>query len=120
MKDTACENCPFKKMGFDQCPNYIETLWHEKDNAQPVIIKDCAPKRTLLMVQELYNRTYGLQVQISQGEKEIGEMRTAVTRLLEMIKYMEDQKQIENSGKSKFQRHLSSMKSDGEEYQRIE
>jgi hypothetical protein len=120
MKDTACENCPFKKMGFDQCPNYIETLWHEKDNAQPVIVKDCAPKRTLLMMQELYGRTFALQQQINQAENEIGGQRGAITKLYEAIQYVEETRQQENSSKSKLIKHLSSMKTDGEEYKRVE
>ncbi|MES2409031.1 MAG: hypothetical protein V4509_01880 [Patescibacteria group bacterium] len=113
MKDTACENCPFKKMGFEQCPNYIETLWHQKDESQPVIIKDCAPKRSLLMVQELYNRTFALQQQINQSETEMGQMRGAITKLYEVIQYVEDQRQVDQSAKTKYIRHLASMKTDG-------
>ena len=120
MKDTACENCPFKKMGFDQCPNYIETLWHQKDESQPVIVKDCAPKRTLLMLQELYGRIFALQQQVSQTENELLNHRGSITKLYEAIKYVEEQRQCENSSKSKLIRHLSSMKTDGEEYKAIE
>jgi len=116
MKDTQCEDCPFKAMGFDKCPNYIETLWHEKDEPQPLIIKDCAPRRTLLMMQELYNRTFSLQQQINQGENEIGNMRASITKLYEALVYMEEQ----TSGRLKYQRHLTSMKSDGEEYKKVE
>lgn len=68
VKGTSCENCPFKKMGHEECPNYIETIWQEEGNPQPVIIKDCAPKRTLLLVQELYNKVFALQQQASQTE----------------------------------------------------
>ena len=89
MNDTACADCPFKKMGFSECPNYIETLWHEQGNPQPKIVKDCAPKRSLLMLHELYNRTFALQQQTSQTEKELGELRASVTKLFDAIRYMQ-------------------------------
>lgn len=120
-KDTACENCPFKRMGFSECPNYIETVWHEQGSQQPTIVKDCAPKRSLLMIQELYNRTFGLQQQVSQGEKEIGEMRAAVSRLFEAIRYMEENRLTESEAKNKFLRHMQSMKyCEGESFKRID
>ena len=97
-------------MGFDQCPNYIETLWHKKDEPQPVVVKDCAPKRSLLMIQELYNRNFALQQQASQSEAELFEVRTAMTKLFEAIRYMEENKQVESQGKAKLLRHLQSMK----------
>lgn len=77
-------------MGFTECPNYIETLWHEKDNPQPRIVKDCAPKRTLLMLQELYNRTFSLQQQVSQGEGQIIELKATLSNLCRLVKYVQD------------------------------
>ena len=44
-----------------ECPNFIETGWKEHDNTQPVMISDCAPIRTMLMLQTLYNRFIGVQ-----------------------------------------------------------
>jgi len=44
----------------EQCPNYIETWW-TADDKEPILVKDCSPRRTLLMIQELYNRTIALQ-----------------------------------------------------------
>jgi hypothetical protein len=79
VNDTACENCPFKEMGFKTCPNYIETFWQEQGNPQPKIVKDCSPKRTLLMLQELYNRFFGLQQQVSQAEGAIVDFRALLS-----------------------------------------
>ena len=118
MKDTACENCPFRKMGFDECPNYIETLWHEQGSAQPTIVHDCAPRRSLLMVQELYNRTFGMQQQINQAETEMGQVRGSLNLLIEALRYME--KHIDKDVKTRYVRHLQSMKTDGEVYKRVE
>lgn len=64
MKDTCnFEECYFGKL-FDkaeQCPNFMQSGWKEKEGDEIKIIKDCAPKRTFLMLQELSNRLIGLQ-----------------------------------------------------------
>ena len=65
MKDT-CEfkECPFaKRMKLKQaseCPNNLVNGF-TSDKGETVMVNDCAPKRTLLMIQELFNRTVGLQ-----------------------------------------------------------
>lgn len=68
MDDTHCgDKCPYKEMGFDKCPNEIETWWQPAEGSgQPKLVKDCAPKRMMLMIQQLYNRMEGVQKQ--QGE----------------------------------------------------
>lgn len=109
LQDTACENCPYKQDG-KQCPNYIETIWHENDNPQPRVVRDCAPKRNLLLTQELYNRTFSLQKQISQQESEILDTKCTVKQLISAIQYIQEQKEIENSAKKKYIDHLSSFK----------
>lgn len=60
--------CDYKKcklfdlLGGDpeQCPNYQESWW-ALDKDKPKLIKDCAPKRTFLMIQDLHNRLIGVQ-----------------------------------------------------------
>lgn len=121
MKDTACENCPFKAMGFEECPNYIETLWHTEGELQPQIVRDCAPKRNLLMTQELYNRFFGLQKQVNQLETETCELRSAHAKLFNAIKYVEEQKEIEASSKAKLLRHMQTMKyCEPEKFKRVD
>lgn len=110
IKDTACENCPFKEQGFKECPNYIETIWNEKDDPQPHIVRDCAPRRSLLMLQELYNRCYGIQGQINQAESEVSSLRANFSQLLSAINHAEENRKIEQSSKAKLQRHLQTMK----------
>lgn len=97
IQDTAdCTNCAFKTKKGEKCPNYIETLWDEKDAVQPKIIKDCAPKRTLLMLQELYNRTFALQTQINQAENQIIELKGQFKMLMNAIHYIsEKEKPVE-------------------------
>ena len=97
MKETACEQCPFKIMGFSECPNYIETLWHKEGELQPQIIRDCAPKRTLLMLQELYNRTFALQQQVGQFENVTEKMKAEVKRLIHAICMIRGESELEET-----------------------
>ena len=61
------ENCKlFDLLGGtpEQCPNYQETWWTPQINGKPgtpILIKDCAPRRIFIMIQELYNRMIGIQ-----------------------------------------------------------
>jgi hypothetical protein len=67
MEDTCdFENCEFAKCILskkEQCPNYIQSWWIQSGTAgaKPKLVNDCAPKRTHLMVQELYNRLTGVE-----------------------------------------------------------
>jgi len=45
----------------EQCPHYIESWWTPSDGGKPILVKDCAPKRTFLMIQDLNNRLIGVQ-----------------------------------------------------------
>lgn len=65
MEDTAnCEECPLKKLkDKGKCPNYIENWWTSDEEEKPRLVKDCAPIRTLLMLQDLYNKIFGMQRQ---------------------------------------------------------
>jgi len=45
----------------EQCPNYQESWWTPEGKGKPVLIKDCAPRRTFLMIQDLSNRLVGVQ-----------------------------------------------------------
>lgn len=85
VKDTACENCPFKEMGYKECPNYIETIWNEIDNPEPRIVRDCAPRRSLLLLQELLNKSFAVQAQASQMEGEVVKLRGVFSQLIQAI-----------------------------------
>jgi hypothetical protein len=72
MENTCNEKCHlWKKYGIN-CPNYIESWWTFEDKKKPILIKDCAPKRTFLMIQELYNRLVGLQQASEQQRNNAG------------------------------------------------
>jgi hypothetical protein len=59
------EGCGMAELfGRSKCPNYIETWWKPQKvggNNKPVLVCDCAPKRTLLMIQDLHNRMIGVE-----------------------------------------------------------
>ena len=77
MKDTVCttEECKFVKAGFckkcEDCPFYVESWWQSPENA-PHLVKDCFPKRSLLIQQESINRCLALQ---SANEQQRNEFR---------------------------------------------
>ncbi len=45
----------------EQCPNYMESWWRPSNDNKPILVRDCAPRRTLLMIQDLSNRLVGVQ-----------------------------------------------------------
>ena len=53
----------------EQCPNFIQTCW-TSDSGEVKPVKDCAPVRTMLMVQQLMNQTLGLQQAQEQQRNE--------------------------------------------------
>jgi len=50
-----------KEKNPEGCPNYIESLWTRIGENQPIVIKDCAPRRTVLICQDLINSNLGMQ-----------------------------------------------------------
>jgi len=82
MENTCCfEKCEFAKILMlsnpNQCMNYIESMWMKgpmdgsAGGSRPKLVNDCAPKRTFLMVQELYARQIGTQQAVEQIRNEI-------------------------------------------------
>ena len=45
----------------EQCPNYQESWWTPEGKGEPVLVKDCAPRRMFLMISDLHNRMTGVQ-----------------------------------------------------------
>ena len=52
----------------DQCPYFHQLHWLPQDGGQPYATDDCAAKKTMLMVQELFTRLIGVQ-QASEQER---------------------------------------------------
>lgn len=66
-KDTCeKEKCPFWKLIANEgkpCPMYVSVTFTPSlpNGGQPYTVQDCAPVRTIMMVQDLYNRMIGIQ-----------------------------------------------------------
>lgn len=65
IKDTCHDKCKFWKKYKDNCPNYIETTWIANEGGQLKLIKDCAPKRSLLVSMDVSNRLMALQKEVN-------------------------------------------------------
>ena len=91
MESTACGcNCPFVKTGFcsteKECPNYIETWWMPEEGAQPVMLKDCSPKR-LILQQQLMQARFDITTQaLVQSRNEYNQLCQYLKSLIEMSK----------------------------------
>ena len=69
MENTCSKDCPLWKKYKEKCPNFIQTTWKD-DKGNMKIINDCSPKRTMLMIQELYNRIIGVEKAQEQQRNE--------------------------------------------------
>jgi len=69
MENTCSKDCPLWKKYKEKCPNFIQTTWKD-DKGNMKIINDCSPKRTMLMIQELYNRVIGVEKAQEQQRNE--------------------------------------------------
>jgi hypothetical protein len=65
-----CEFARFHKFKkAEQCCNFKETFFTSNApgaDQTPKVYRDCAPVRTLLMIQDLYNREIGVQRALEQ------------------------------------------------------
>jgi hypothetical protein len=62
MEDTCKKSdCHLWKKYREKCPNYVRSGWRSVESNQEKTIHDCAPIRTMLMLQELYNRLIGVE-----------------------------------------------------------
>jgi hypothetical protein len=62
--DTCIKNCVFFEKYMqdgNNCPFYMQTTWLDEKSGQPKICNDCAPKRSLMLQVEDFNRMQGLQ-----------------------------------------------------------
>ena len=73
----------FKIKKAEECPNFVSSWWTQ-DEGKPVLIEDCAPQRTMFMVQDLHNRLIGVQ-------KSQEQQRNALKPLNDLIAGRQDQ-----------------------------
>lgn len=86
MVENTCirEQCYWWELTGGKCPNYVESWWKppETTPGQPILIMDCAPKRTMIMVQELSNRVIGVQKAQEEQRNEFTETRDLFNKLV--------------------------------------
>lgn len=74
MENTVCDKCTKKS-----CPNKITTPWkNEKGEIREVV--DCAPKRTMIMVQQLSNAVVGVQKSQEEMRNSFDKVRTEMAK----------------------------------------
>jgi len=76
------KDCELWELYETKCPNYIVSHWKDEKSSEERRIEDCAPIRTMLMVQELYNRLIGVQ---SSLESARGVVRGAAAQICSAI-----------------------------------
>lgn len=90
------EKCKLWKKYKDSCPNYISCTYMNEKTKLEKRVEDCAPIRTMLMVQDLYSRLIGLQKDVSKQEKTtirfINEFAKAFNDLNKEVVYVTDSK----------------------------
>lgn len=95
MDGTCVKNdCPLWKKHKEKCPNFIMTGWQSANGGQTKTVEDCAPKRTMLMVQELYNRLIAVEKVVEEQRNEGGRINKTFAQLFERA---QEFKQIEGS-----------------------
>jgi len=73
----------------EQCPNFVESWWKPLEG-EPKLVKDCAPKRTLLIYQELYSQQVRLQQASEEQRNEFGNLKDDLRRSNQELKRVGD------------------------------
>lgn len=88
MQDTCFpEKCKlFNLLGSpaEQCPNYIETSWRN-EKGEVILIKDCSPRRILIMLQTISNNSISLQKAVEEGREQSATVNALFTTVLKRI-----------------------------------
>ena len=71
------KKCPFWKRYQEFCPNFVEGEW-ETSEGHVYKTKDCAPKRSMILSQQVYDFILGTR-------KDLNEMRNENIKLLEEV-----------------------------------
>lgn len=53
--------CPFWKRYAEFCPFFVSGVWASHDDGERYETKDCSPKRTMILSQQIYDRMEGVQ-----------------------------------------------------------
>lgn len=90
MESTVCaqDECKFVKAKFCKrcvdCPFYVESWWQSKEG-ESKLIKDCFPKRSILLQQEMINRSLATQAANEQSRNEFHYMSELFTKAMRVL-----------------------------------
>jgi len=90
MNNTCTDKCAWYKKykQGERCPFYVETVWNPNNgDGRPTVVKDCAPKRSVLLQMEAHNQMIGLQ---AASEQE----RNKIHNILEVVAAATDQPKL--------------------------
>ncbi len=98
MEDTCrYETCviakKFRLKERQGCPNFIEVVFKDDETGQTKLVGDCAPVRTLLMIQDMFNRLICVQ-------KNQDKQKNKVEPIFELIRLSMEAKELENKSAS--------------------
>ena len=71
--------CPFWVRYGDMCPNYVEGQW-KTNEGHTYSTKDCAPKRSMILCQQLYD-------QLIATRKDYAGVRKATVEVLQHVSF---------------------------------
>lgn len=83
------EKCIFAKEFFKEareCFNFKETWWKPYEG-EPILVADCAPIRTMIMVQQLSDRLVGVERSQEEMRNETILFKFAANKLRGMLEY---------------------------------
>ena len=69
--------CPFWKKYKEKCPNFVEGAWVTNEG-HTYVTKDCAPKRAMILCQQVYDQMIGTR-------KDYNLVRNANAELIKII-----------------------------------
>lgn len=92
--------CPFWKKYGEYCPHYVEGTWESKEG-EKYTTKDCAPKRSMILQQQIYDQLIGVR-------RDYNQTRNASHQILQLAAHtvggeiviegeVEEHKQIEDN-----------------------
>ena len=92
MTDTCIKDCAFYKKymkpGKSLCPFYLETTWVNEQKTQPMVAKDCAPKRSVILQSELMNRMLGMQISFEEQRNNFGTNTDVIVKMAQAFNTM--------------------------------
>ena len=64
-ENTCRKDCPFWKRYGQLCPNYVDGEWKTNDG-EKYRTEDCAPKRSMILTQQMYDHIIGVRRDYNQ------------------------------------------------------